>query len=102
MIAATDNRVFVSAASVWEIAIKRRIGRIGFEGGIAAAVHANSFNALSCDLDDCELAGSLEWDHSDPFDRMIVAQAQRRELTLVTADSVVMAWPGVAMIRAQT
>jgi PIN domain nuclease of toxin-antitoxin system len=101
LISAADNRVFVSAASIWEIAIKRA-GRIVFEGKLAEAVRANGFDALPCDVEDCELAGVLEWTHADPFDRMIVAQAQRRGLTLITADRIIMAWPSVAMIPAQS
>ena len=101
LISAADNRVFVSAASIWEIAIKRA-GRIVFEGKLAEAVRANGFDALPCDVEDCELAGALEWTHADSFDRMIVAQAQRRGLTLITADRIIMAWPSVAMIPAQS
>ena len=101
LISAADNRVFVSAASIWEIAIKRA-GRIVFEGKLAEAVRATGFAALPCDVEDCELAGALEWTHADPFDRMIVAQAQRRGLTLITADRIIMAWPSVAMIPAQS
>ena len=95
------NRILVSAASVWEIAIKRRQGRLTFSGSIAETVRANGFEALPCDLDDAEFAGELAWAHTDPFDRMIVAQAQRRTLPLITADRAMMAWPSVAMIPAE-
>ena len=101
LISAPDNRVFISAASVWEIAIKRRLGRIAFKGVIAEAVRANDFEVVPCEAEDGELAGDLNWSHTDPFDRMIVAQAQRRRFTLVTADRAMMAWPGVAMITAE-
>jgi PIN domain nuclease of toxin-antitoxin system len=94
------NRVFVSAASIWEIAIKRRIGKLAFEGSPADAVLATGFFEAPILGSDAEVAGGLDWDHSDPFDRLIVAQAVNRRLTLVTADSEMRRYGGVAQLRA--
>lgn len=100
LIAAPANRVFVSAASVWEIAIKRRLGKLDFQGSPTAAVGANSFVELAISGADAEAAGGLDWGHPDPFDRLILAQAAARRLTLITADEVMKGFMGVAVIAA--
>ena len=84
------NTVSVSAASAWEIAIKTRLGRL--EGSTLLATWAGQLEAmrvddLPIDSDDAILAGRLPWQHRDPFDRVIVAQALRRNLTIATRDA---------------
>jgi PIN domain nuclease of toxin-antitoxin system len=85
-IADPANRIFVSAASIWEIAIKRRLGRLGFTGSPSEAVARNGFLSLSIAAEHAEAAAALPDHHQDPFDRVIVAQAIARQLVLVTAD----------------
>jgi PIN domain nuclease of toxin-antitoxin system len=99
-IAEPANVVFVSAASVWEIAIKRRLGKLAFAASVASAISANGFADLPILASDAEAAGGLDWDHHDPFDRMIVAQAMNRGLTLVTADAAIGRFGGIAQLRA--
>lgn len=94
------SRVFVSAASVWEIAIKRRLGKLTFHGSACAAIGANGFHELPIVPLDAEEAGSLPWQHNDPFDRLLVAQAMRLGFVLVTADHLVRAFGGVAQLSA--
>ena len=91
-IADPGNRVFVSAASIWEISIKRRSGKLAFEGSAAAAINANGFFGLAILPIAAEEAGALAWDHADLFDRMLIAQARHAGLTLVTADSQIRAY----------
>lgn len=85
-----DTVVWVSAATAWEIATKVRIGKLpGAESLVLDYLrHLESWYAAELPLDSADsiLAGSLAWDHRDPFDRMIVAQAIRRGLPLVSAD----------------
>ncbi len=99
-IADPANRVFVSAVSIWEIAIKRRLGKLSFQGSASAVIHVNGFYALPILPIDAEEAGGLEWNHTDPFDRLLVAQSLRAGLTLVTADSRIHAYAGIAVLRA--
>jgi PIN domain nuclease of toxin-antitoxin system len=80
------NNVFVSAASVWEIAIKRRLGRLRFEGSPTANIARNGFQPLAISPEHAERAGDLPLLHSDPFDRLLIAQAQMEGMTLVTVD----------------
>ncbi|AWJ88151.1 PIN domain nuclease (plasmid) [Azospirillum sp. TSH58] len=100
-IANPDNRVYVSAASVWEIAIKSSKGKLAFTGSPSAAIVLNSFLPLAIDPAHAERAGGLEWSHPDPFDRMLVAQAQAQDLTLVHADGVIAGYKGVAQMWAR-
>jgi PIN domain nuclease of toxin-antitoxin system len=92
--------VFISAASVWEIATKRRLGKLVFEGSATAAIGANGFHELPVLPIDAEEAGDLAWQHADPFDRLLVAQAIRLGLVLVTADRAIRAFGGVAQLWA--
>ncbi len=83
------NELLVSAASAWEISIKTRLGRI--DGGPLLSAWDDTLtamNATSLDIQsgDAITAGQLGWDHKDPFDRMLVAQALRRGLTIATDD----------------
>ena len=83
------NTVFLSAATAWEIASKRRSGKLAFEHALHDADDVHGFEWLAIDQVDAERAGSLEWSHPDPFDRMLVAQAARHDLVLATADAAV-------------
>lgn len=80
------NRFVVSAATIWEVSIKRRTGRLEFEGDLIAACHANAFDLLPINADHAELAGALPLHHTDPFDRMLIAQAKTESLVLLTQD----------------
>lgn len=79
--------VFVSAASAWEIEIKRALGKLDAPRDVAGAITASGFQALGIEIEHAIAAGRLPPHHSDPFDRMLVAQAQAENLILVTADS---------------
>ena len=85
-IADPDVLVAVSAASVWEIAIKRAIGKLRVEGSMASAVHQGGFESLAVSSEHAERVGDLPPHHRDPFDRMLIAQAQIENLTIVTRD----------------
>lgn len=81
-----SNTVFVSAATVWEIGLKRALGKLEFPASIEAAIAKNGFEPLVVSARHAELAAGLPRHHSDPFDRMLVAQAQLESLVLATQD----------------
>ena len=83
---ATADVVFVSAASAWEVAIKRALGRLQIPDTIEAGVLASGFERLPISFAHAEAAGQLPPHHADPFDRLLIAQARLEELTLVTHD----------------
>ncbi|MDQ1248208.1 MAG: hypothetical protein QG597_2580 [Actinomycetota bacterium] len=81
------NDVFVSAASVWEIAIKRSLGKLSAPDNLEEAIAGNGFEPLPISLAHATKAGELPQHHQDPFDRMLIAQAQLENLTTVTRDA---------------
>ena len=87
------NDVFVSAVCIWEVAIKRALGKLRAPDHLAATVEAAGFSELPVTFVHAEQAGSLPKLHGDPFDRMLVAQAQIEGLTLVTADANILQYP---------
>jgi len=81
-----SNEIFVSAATVWEIAIKRRTGKLVFPVPVVAAIDRMGFQLLPIDGAHAEHAGGLPRHHGDPFDRLLVAQAMLEGLALATLD----------------
>jgi PIN domain nuclease of toxin-antitoxin system len=72
-ISAPATEVIVSAASVWEIEIKRALGKLTAPDGLVDAIDASAFITLPITAADAERAGRLPPHHRDPFDRMLVA-----------------------------
>jgi PIN domain nuclease of toxin-antitoxin system len=83
---ATADVVWVSAASGWEVAIKRALGKLTLEETFVSMVESSRFEELAIALRHTEQLAALPAHHSDPFDRMLIAQAQVERVTLVTHD----------------
>jgi PIN domain nuclease of toxin-antitoxin system len=81
------NDVLVSAATVWEIAIKRALGKLDAPDGLTDALEVVGFVVLPIVDQDAEAAGALPPHHRDAFDRMLVAQAQRLGALIVSRDT---------------
>jgi PIN domain nuclease of toxin-antitoxin system len=90
--------VAVSAASIWEASIKQALSKLTVPGSLAEAALANGFEPLAITFAHAERAGALPPHHRDPFDRMLVAQAELEDLTLVTRDPAFDPY-GVALVR---
>ena len=82
----TSEGVYVSVASVWEIAIKRASGKLRVTDRLRDVIAESGFIELLITFPHAEQAGALPRHHGDPFDRMLVAQAQMEGLVLVTVD----------------
>ena len=91
------NEIVVSAATVWEIAIKRATGKLRFDRPIVAAVLALGFEILPVAGAHAEHAGSLPPHHHDPFDRLLIAQAYLEGMVLGTQDRLMRPY-GVATL----
>jgi PIN domain nuclease of toxin-antitoxin system len=85
-IAEPDNVVYVSAASIWEISIKRSLGKLRIGPDLVGAIRSGDFEPLPIALEHADAAGALPPHHRDPFDRMLIAQAQLGDLVVVTRD----------------
>ncbi len=94
------NDVLLSAASVWEMAIKQTLGRLQMPEPVSAAVARLGISPLPITLEHAETTASLPLLDRDPFDRLLVAQARIEGLTLVTRDPQIRSYPGVAFLPA--
>ncbi|MCA9194140.1 MAG: type II toxin-antitoxin system VapC family toxin [Planctomycetales bacterium] len=86
-IASGRSFVFVSAATTWEMAIKTRLGKLDETPSVLDLMRAERFTELPITIEHTEETKQLPLLHRDPFDRLLVAQARKESLTLVTSDS---------------
>lgn len=87
----TDNRCWVSIASLWEIGIKHSLGKLNVEIGLSELfkiIEQSGFEILTVTPQHTLVVASLNFHHRDPFDRMLVSQAISDKLTIVTKDSI--------------
>ncbi len=84
------NEIFVSAASVWEITTKARLGKLPsaleVASDVPACVAGQGFKGLAISIAHAQAAGSLPGPHRDPFDRMLIAQAQSERCPILSID----------------
>jgi PIN domain nuclease of toxin-antitoxin system len=84
--------VLVSAATAWEIATKHRLGKLpsadAIAGDLSGTIRRNGFVELAVTVQHGERAGRLPGPHRDPFDRMLVAQAQAEDLAIVSNEAL--------------
>ncbi len=88
-----SNTIFVSIASIWELAIKHSLGKISFPfsfGKFLQLIRENGFNILEISFEHTHKVTSLPFFHLDPFDRMLVAQAQADDLVFITVDEEIL------------
>lgn len=93
------DAVYLSAASAWELEIKRAMGKLRFDGQVGSLMSRGGVLELPVTVHHAESAAQLPLHHKDPFDRMLVAQALAEGLTLVTADRRLSRYP-VAILQA--
>ena len=92
-----ENELFFSAASLWEITIKRGLGRADFQVDtrlLRRGLLDNGYSELPIGSEHAVAIDTLPSIHKDPFDRMLIAQAMIEGITLLTSDSVVAQYPG--------
>jgi len=89
----TNNEVALSAASVWEIAIKRSLGKVTLPDAWARALQRLGFDPMPVTAIHAAAVERLPWHHRDPFDRLLVAQASLERCALVTADHRLATYP---------
>ena len=92
-----DNALLFSAASLWEIAIKRSLGRADFKVDarvLRRGLQDNGYQELPITSEHAVFIDSLPPIHKDPFDRILVAQATVEGITLLTADTLIAQYPG--------
>jgi PIN domain nuclease of toxin-antitoxin system len=100
MISSPENTIFVSAVSLWEIWLKQSLGKLRLPVDFMERLVAESFENLPLTASQTRQVSLLPWRHRDPFDRMLIAQAQVENLILLTADEALAAYgPNVQVAR---
>jgi PIN domain nuclease of toxin-antitoxin system len=94
-----DTSISISAASIWELEIKCTAGKLRLDFDLQERAAFFGFPLLDITSDDAVTAARLPLIHRDPFDRMMIAQAQLRRLTVITADPVMLRY-GVPVVWA--
>ncbi|HSL02676.1 MAG TPA: type II toxin-antitoxin system VapC family toxin [Nitrospiraceae bacterium] len=92
LIGEPENTVFISAVSLWEIWLKESLGKLRLPSNFEDRLAAEPFEALPLTAGQARHVALLPWHHRDPFDRMLIAQAEVEHLILLTADEVVAAY----------
>ena len=102
VIARPDSEVLISAASIWEMAIKMRLGKLSIQeelqGVLDALIDRAGFSELHVTARHAAAVARLPVHHSDPFDRLLVAQALEEGCTLVTADRALVSYPAPLLL----
>jgi PIN domain nuclease of toxin-antitoxin system len=92
VLASFDSEVFVSATSAWEVSTKVRLGKLpgleAFAADFRRRVQQLGFAELAIQVEHAQRAGLLPGDHKDPFDRMLIAQAQAENLPIISNERV--------------
>jgi PIN domain nuclease of toxin-antitoxin system len=96
-IGAADARVLISAVVIWEVAIKRRLGKLDAPANLLEQLERAGVDLLPITPRHADRVGTLPMHHRDPFDRLLVAQADVDGLSLVTADGDLSAY-GIELI----
>lgn len=94
------NEVLVSAATVWELEVKRVAGRLRAPDDLLEALETAEFGTVPVSATDAVAAARLPATHADPFDRMLVAQAQRLGALIVSRDRALATYEGVEILPA--
>jgi PIN domain nuclease of toxin-antitoxin system len=98
-ITSPDNLVFVSAASAWEITIKKTIGKLKTPDDLLEQIEQKDFQPLPIEIHQALTVEKLPLHHSDPFDRILIAQAVCEDLTIITRDREFSAY-SISIIKA--
>lgn len=93
------TQVYTSIVSAWEVAIKQRLGKLFVPMTVEQIVERGKFLLLPVNLKHVAVLSDLPLLHSDPFDRMLVAQAMAENLTLITRDEAILRYP-ISTVRA--
>jgi PIN domain nuclease of toxin-antitoxin system len=94
----TSNQIYISSASIWEIAIKESLGKLKVDADLSSAIEANGFIELKISAICANATKNLEQIHRDPFDRMLIAQSIEGDMTLITVDRYIVQYKDVKVL----
>ena len=94
----TSNQIYISSASIWEIAIKEALGKLKVDADLNSAIEANGFIELKISATCANATKKLEPIHRDPFDRMLISQSLQGDMTLITVDRFIAQYKDVKIL----
>ena len=97
-IRSVSNIAFVSSASIWEMSIKASLGRLDMPNDLLDQLEKDQIRVLQIGGGHALRVRELPPIHTDPFDRMLIAQAQLEKLTIITRDSIIARYPEITVI----
>lgn len=98
LISESENAVFVSSVTLWEIWLKVSLGKLRVPADFEDRLRTDSFEILPLTAAHARGVAGLAWHHRDPFDRMLVAQAEEDRLVLLTADETLRAYGSMVRV----
>ena len=98
LISESENTVFVSAVTLWEVWLKVSVGKLRVPDDFEERLRTDSFEILPLTAAHARRVAGLAWHHRDPFDRMLVAQAEEDRLVLLTADETLRAYGSMVRV----
>ena len=98
IIADGSNQIYISSATIWEIAIKEALGKLEVDADLDHAIEENGFVELKVSAICANATKKLEQIHRDPFDRMLIAQAIEGDMTLITVDGYIIQYDNVKVL----
>jgi PIN domain nuclease of toxin-antitoxin system len=100
IISNSSNIIYISSASIWEIAIKESFGKLKGDANLDSLIENSGFMELKISVKCASLTKTLEPIHKDPFDRMLIVQAKQENLILITADKNILRYQNVKLLQA--
>ena len=98
IISDSSNQIYISSASIWEIAIKESLGKIEIDANLDTIIEECGFLELKISAKCANAVKSLPPIHKDPFDRMLIAQAKQWNLTLITIDQFIVKYRDIKVL----
>ena len=98
IISDTSNHIYISSATIWEIAIKEALGKLEVDTNLDNAIEEHGFIELKVSAICANATKQFEQIHRDPFDRMLMAQAIKGNMTLITVDRFIVQYSGVKIL----
>ncbi len=97
-ISESANQIYISSATIWEIAIKSSLGKLKIDASLEHIIEENGFRELQISAKCASATKKLAHIHRDPFDRMLIAQAIERALILISVDQNIMKYKDVKVL----
>ena len=93
------NQIYISSATIWEIAIKEALGKLQVDADMNKAIEECGFIELKISAICANATKKLPFIHKDPFDRMLIAQAIENNMILISVDGFIAQYEGVSVLR---